>query len=181
MGITSIIIDGYNVIGTIHRNLEKMREELIEDLCKYEKVKGHDVTVVFDGYKSNLHQSWGQRGGIEVVYSGHGEDADTLIKRIIKTAKKRYIVITSDRDIAAFAWANNCVPVRAEVFVRKMKQAAGNCAAKPESLPDSVSFYDNVAFDYECDEDDRVLKSKKGNARSLSKKDKIIKNALDKL
>ncbi|QWR76500.1 NYN domain-containing protein [Candidatus Magnetomonas plexicatena] len=181
MGITSLIIDGYNVIGTIHKNLEKVREELIDDLSKYSRVKGHDVTVVFDGYKSNQHQSWGQRGGIEVVYSGHGEDADTLIKRTIKQQKKRYIVITSDRDIATFAWANDCVPVRAEVFVRKMEQAIDRLAAKPEALPDINSPYDNITFDYECDEDDRVLKNKKGNARILSKKDKIIKNALDKL
>ena len=175
MGKASIIIDGYNLTGTISKNLEKVREQLIEDLCTYNRLKGYDIMVVFDGYKSNQHQSWGLRDGIEVVYSGHGEDADTLIKRLIKTTQKHYIVVSTDREIAAFVWANNCVPVKADVFIKKMKQALHSVRAV---LPDDSTF-DNKTCDDEYE--DRVSKSKKGNAGKLSKKDKIIRNAVDKL
>ncbi|MEO5357530.1 MAG: NYN domain-containing protein [Nitrospirae bacterium YQR-1] len=175
MATASVIIDGYNLTGTIAQNLEKIRERLIDDLCAYNRLKRHDLMVVFDGYKSNLHQSWGSRDGIEVVYSGHGEDADTLIKRIIKTTQKHYIVVSTDKDLAAFVWANNCVPVRAEVFIRKMKQAlhSGKAVSSGDDIYDSITFNDEY--------DKRALKSKKGNSVTLSKKEKIIRSAVDKL
>ncbi len=47
-----ILIDGYNLIGIAHDNLEKARNDLIQKLRGYSKIKGHHITLVFDGWKN---------------------------------------------------------------------------------------------------------------------------------
>ena len=74
--ISSIIIDGYNLIGIDHTNLEAERRQLIELLIKYRKKKGHSVTVVFDGWKGGSRtESSSVRGGVNIIYSRLGEKA----------------------------------------------------------------------------------------------------------
>jgi predicted RNA-binding protein with PIN domain len=86
-------------------------------LAQYGKTKGHDITVVFDGWKSGgLREESFVVGGIRVVYSRLGEKADSVIKRIICTGKKEWIVISSDREIAGRAWSCGCVPVPSGTF-----------------------------------------------------------------
>ncbi len=50
--MANILIDGYNLIGIAHKDLEKARQELIQKLHGYAKTKGHDITLVFDGWKN---------------------------------------------------------------------------------------------------------------------------------
>jgi len=115
--MSKLLIDGYNLIGIFHRDLKKARQELIENLMIYRKKKGHDITLVFDGYKEGLgKETMEYQGGIRIIYSGAGEKADDVIKRIIRTEKGFWIVITSDRDIEKSAWRENCVPVSSSVF-----------------------------------------------------------------
>ena len=111
------MIDGYNLIGILHRDLKKARQELIEALINYRKKKGHDITVVFDGYKTGPgRETVEYYGGVRVIYSGVDEKADDVIKRILKTEKLFWIVITSDRDIERHAWKEKCVPVSSSLF-----------------------------------------------------------------
>jgi len=115
--MNKLLIDGYNLIGIFHRDLKKARQKLIENLIIYRKKKGHDITLVFDGYKEGLgKETMEYQGGIRIIYSGAGEKADDVIKRIISTEKGFWIVITSDRDIEKSAWRENCVPVSSSVF-----------------------------------------------------------------
>lgn len=116
--MSKILIDGYNLIGVFHRDLKKAREDLIENLIKYSKVKNHEITIVFDGYRDGLGRESSEiRGGIRIIYSGAGERADDIIKRILKTEKKFWIVISSDRDIEKSAWRENCVVVASSIFL----------------------------------------------------------------
>ena len=46
-----ILIDGYNLIGIAHGNLEEARNDLIEKLQKYAAIKKQSITLVFDGWK----------------------------------------------------------------------------------------------------------------------------------
>lgn len=115
--MSKILIDGYNLIGIFHKDLKKARENLINNLIKYCKDKNHQITVVFDGYKEGLgRETLETRGGIRVIYSGAGEKADDVIKRIIKTEKNQWIVITSDRDIEKTAWKENCIVIDSYIF-----------------------------------------------------------------
>jgi len=115
--MSRLLIDGYNLIGILHKDLKKARQALIEELIRYRHKKGHDITVVFDGYKEGPGKETIEHyGGIRIIYSGANEKADDIIKRLIKTEKYSWIVITSDRDIEKTAWKENCVAVDSEVF-----------------------------------------------------------------
>ncbi|MBF0516620.1 MAG: NYN domain-containing protein [Nitrospirae bacterium] len=163
-----IIVDGYNLIGTYHRDLKAQRTKLIHDLSSYKRRKGVEMTVVFDGIRDGFNKTRQVTAGITVIYSGRGESADDVIKELISHAAVKYIVVTSDRAIASFAWVKNCVPVSSEAFSRKL-----------------YSETDTAEAMYPGDDDDDFDKTttanKKGNPRILSKKDRMLRQALDKL
>lgn len=72
--------------------------------------------------------------------------------------------MTSDRDIANHAWASGSVPVSGEEFLRIFE--------KPVlSYPDMEEYEEN---EYQ-------KPRKKGSPRNLSKKEKAIRRALNKL
>jgi hypothetical protein len=161
--ISSIIIDGYNIIGTVHCNMEKAREDLIALMMQYKLIKTHDITIVFDGYKGGQgNESKAVRGGVTVIYSKLAEKADEVIKRIITKDRKEWIVVTSDRDIANHAWAVNSIPVPSDAFIRIVSREAAGRGIHP-----SVS-YDEVS-------------AGKGNPYKPSKKEKSVRRALSKL
>lgn len=102
---TVLIVDGYNVIGawkqlaaeklTIAESREKLRHAL-EDYAGY---TGENVILVFDGYQSErLQRSEEQSGNLTLVYTKHGETADSYIERLSAQMPK-YVgmrVVTSD-------------------------------------------------------------------------------------
>lgn len=115
--MSKILIDGYNLIGIYHKDIKKARENLIENLINYAKEKKHDITLVFDGYKEGPGKETSEiRSGIRIIYSGAGEKADDVIKRILKNEKAFWIVITSDRDIEKAAWREKCVVIDSSIF-----------------------------------------------------------------
>jgi hypothetical protein len=138
---------------------------LIESLIEYKKRKGHEITVVFDGWKTGEGKEiQSVVGGIKVIYSRIGDTADAVIKRIISSVKREWIVVTSDREIADHAWASGSIPVSSEKFLKVFER-------KDPLSSDEVEYDDD-----EYDEPQR-----KGNPRKLSKKDNAIKRALSKL
>jgi len=166
-----IIIDGYNLIGTAHQNLEEERDQLIEVLSRYSKVKGHDVTVVFDGWKNGLGtETMMKTGGIRVIYSRIAENADRVIMRIIAEEQKAWIVISSDREIANFAHSKEMVPVTSDEFERKLFAAIESADYEGGEIPDDEDRYDDLP-----------PTRQKGAQRKLSKKEKMKSRALRKL
>lgn len=148
-----------------HGDLRSEREKLIRLLVKYKKIKGHDITVVFDGWKSGGHTEASMiTGGIRVIYSRLGETADSVIKRITKREKKEWIVVSSDRDIAAHAWSHGSVAVPTAEFHSLLMKASGSFGG-----------------DYELLEEYDEALEKKGNPRKPSKKEKALLRAMKKL
>lgn len=128
---------------------------LIDSLIEYRKKKGHNITVVFDGWKTGEgKESQSVVGGIKVIYSRIGENADSVIKRIISSEKREWIVVTSDRDIANHAWASGSIPVSAENFLHSLENK------------DKLHHYEEET------EDEYIEPHRKGNPRKLSKKEK---------
>jgi hypothetical protein len=172
-----VIIDGYNVIGIDHGDIAGQRERLVNALAGYRLRRGHDITLVFDGGPARTPQAArlnpqtvfpGDSGSLKVVYSGPARKADDVIKRILSERGRKWIVVTSDRDIASHAWAVDCVPVRSEDFAEKLYGRPG---------PDP-----NLADDDDEDDEENTVGARKtGNPRMLSKKEKLVKQALDKL
>lgn len=86
-----------------------------------------------------------------------------MIKRIISSERREWIVVTSDRDIANHAWASGSVPVSADDFLNALERKD-----KPYS-------------DEEEKEEEYSEPHRKGNPRKPSKKEKAIVRALSKL
>jgi hypothetical protein len=136
---------------------------LIDSLIEYRKKKGHDITVVFDGWKTGgLQENHLVIGGIKVIYSRIGEKADFVIKRIISCERREWIVVTSDRDISNHAWSSGSIPVPAGDFLKAIER-------------DSPSYFDE---EYE---EEYIKPRRKGNPRKPSKKENAIRRALSKL
>jgi len=135
-------------------------------LIRYKKVKGHDITVVFDGWKSGGgREEQHTTGGVRVIYSRLGEKADAVIKRIISREKNEWIVITSDREIMSHAWGCGSVPIPSAEFQRILEKCDTPAAGA----------YDLIEEDHE------EGRQRKGNPLKPSKKDKALLRIRKKL
>jgi predicted RNA-binding protein with PIN domain len=159
--MAGLIIDGYNLTGILRGDLEGERQRLIDALSEYRKKKGHDITVVFDGWKDGPgKESRSKVGGITVIYTGLGEKADSVIKKTVSKSPAPMIVVSSDREIQKHAWSQGATPIDSEVFLSALER------------DDSIEGSEDEA-DYQ--------QRAKGNPRQLSKKQKAVKRALAKL
>ncbi|MCF8110699.1 MAG: NYN domain-containing protein [Desulfobacteraceae bacterium] len=85
-----LIIDGYNLIRRSARlslaeaeGLELGRQALIDRLAAYKRIKGHKITVVFDGAANHDDFFKGtSEKGIRVKFSRSGQTADSVIKKM---------------------------------------------------------------------------------------------------
>lgn len=166
--ISFLILDGYNIIGTSHRDLEAQREKLVRFLIEYRVAKGHDIVVVFDGWKAGSgSENSVVKGGVKIIYSRLGENADTVIKRIISKEKREWTVVSSDREIASHAWSVGSIPISSDDFQQFAWRKCGG---------------DNEMSGMEDSGDDQELSIyAKGNSHRLSKKERAVQRALSKL
>lgn len=108
------IIDGYNLLfsseryaAIARRDIEAARERLIADLGA-RAAEGEDVVLVFDGAGNpDSDGSPSSAGGVTVVFSPYGTDADSYIEMLAaqtRQAGDEATVVTSDgatRDASA--------------------------------------------------------------------------------
>ncbi len=154
-----LIIDGYNLLGVrggLRGDIEAKREALIRDLAGYRQRKGHPVTVVFDGWRAGHpveHVEW--REGIGVVYSRQGEQADAVVKRLAEQYGADCAVVSSDREISNFAYAQGSTVITSGEFETRLQMSGARPAARKQ----------------EAEEDEPVRRDpkKKGNPRKLPK------------
>jgi len=177
-----LIIDGYNLIRQSDslrrldaRKLEQGRQALLERLAAYAKVRGHAITVVFDGWGGDSPTSTDTRyKGVTVIYTGKGELADEWIKR--KTKHLQYgAVVTSDWEIARHVERAGVSAIESPVFERKMEQALAGDIKKMD--------VDEEAGEEEAgeEEEESVETRKKGTAWRLSKQERRRQAILKKL
>jgi hypothetical protein len=102
-----------------------------------------------------------------VIYTRLGDTADSQIKEILGGGKREWIVVTSDRDIAAFAWGSGSVPVPSDKF-RSALERGGD-----------YSGGGNDGRDEDAADDSRDRKG--GSPRTLSRKEKALMRVLKKL
>lgn len=176
--MANILIDGYNVTGTAHDNLEKIRNDLIDKLKRYSEIKKHHVTLVFDGWKSGLKdQTEIRTRDLTVIYSRLGEKADLVIKRLVKSSTIPWIVVSSDREISEYAATHDHAAVSSAEFEEKLYLALGNPADGPLIGLDAGV----ASFNDKDDVIDPVPARSRGNPRQLSKRQKNKIQALKKL
>ncbi|VAV84169.1 hypothetical protein MNBD_DELTA01-795 [hydrothermal vent metagenome] len=167
-----IAIDGYNLIGAssgigLHvPDIEQAREELIERLITYKRLKGLSITVVFDGIRSGyLSRNQEVREGVKVIYSRHGEEADYVLKQMVAEQGSGLTIVTSDRDIARFVEDKSAVVIPSSEFAELLAQC---------------ELMDTKGGDGDDDDYDDG-RQKKGPAFRASKKDRKKKQRIKKL
>jgi len=165
--MANILIDGYNLTGIAHKDLEKARKDLIQKLYEYAQIKGHDITLVFDGWKNGqLKETITKLGCLTIIYSKLGENADSVIKKILSSATKQWIVVSSDREISDFTERKDFAAVTADEFEGKLYST------------DKQNNYKEASYDKDVD---LMPARQKGNPRKLSKREKKKIEALRKL
>ncbi|MHC4916263.1 MAG: NYN domain-containing protein [Planctomycetota bacterium] len=121
------LIDGYNLLMKIGRLADKLRggeilrsrEMLLYMLARAKRKDLNAATVVFDSKRlkpgrlaepegTSLHIRRERRGGLGVIFSPPGTDADTVIKeyleeRVLLGKGGEVLLVTSDRQLAAYA------------------------------------------------------------------------------
>jgi uncharacterized protein len=160
-----VIIDGYNLIGGdrgLRGELEHQRNWLVQRLSLYQEVKGHNVTLVFDGWKSgSLDEVSEIKQGIRIVFSRQGEKADSVIIRLARQKGSGCVVVTSDRE------------------VRKAVERFGVAAVYAGEFSQILR---NLESSAETDRDrDERRSNKKGNPNRLGKKERKRLGSLKKL
>lgn len=109
---------------------------------------------------------------MKIIYSRLGEKADSVIKRIISSERREWIVVSSDREIASHAWSTDSIPIPSETFLPFMESGGAGSSSFP-----GVSDYE----DGKDEDDEGPGDYRKGGARRLSKKEKALRRALNKL
>lgn len=174
MGI-HLLIDGYNLLGCSSgldrledKTLEEAREDLIEKLAVYRGLKQAKITLVFDGGKGGYPTRRTERKrGIGIIYSKLGEEADEVIRNLIRDKSHSYVVVSSDNEIMSFAEGNGLTALRSSEFKGKMEMASYMTEKGMEEEDENYTPLINTR--------------KKGNPRKLSKKERKRRADLRKI
>jgi uncharacterized protein len=172
-----IIIDGYNLIRQSDflrrhekQSLEAGRRALIFNLSEYKRKKGHNITVVFDGWESGSAQEERDRqANINIIYSRRGEKADEVIKRVADKSSEETIVVSSDREIVSY------VNRRGKTALSSIEFETLMCKAIAES---AIS---NFAAKKEADDETDHRPPKKGPAKRLPRAKRHAQTKIKKL
>jgi predicted RNA-binding protein with PIN domain len=144
-----IIIDGYNLLWSIHKMDEDFEPISDVRLCqivdRYLELSSERGEVVFDGTGPSDKSGFDSLSRLEVFFAGHNNDADTLIENKIKesTAPGRLTVVSSDRRVRKAARARKVTSVRSEIFWTNVlkqldrKKTIKEPAAKRDGLSES--------------------------------------------
>ncbi len=122
------LIDGNNLIGTLpdlDLNDLESRHELIRRLLAFQKIKKTRILLVFDGPPDSSIPNITSVPLFKIHFPEEGKNADTVIKKLIsqETDTRRFFVVSSDRDIKAFAKKNGAVRIDSREFHRELKRA----------------------------------------------------------
>ncbi len=169
-----IIIDGYNLIRQSNklsdidqRDIQSGRESLLDILAAYKKIKHHKITVVFDGANAPsflLHKD--KIKGIKILFSRHGELADSVIKRMAAAEKEKALIVSSDMDIVDYAESHGAATISSLRFEEKITMS---------------SYIDIGGADMEHYSGWIPTTRKKGPSRRLSKKKRHNRIKINKL
>ena len=138
MPIRTLLVDGYNFIGAVSTlrpdRLEASRKHLLDRAAQYVVVRGHRVTVVFDGAASGDIQAprWARRG-VREVFSRPGEKADAWIVDEAAALHGECVVVTNDRAVAQGCSRSGAVVLGCEAFDEAMRRAVAEGGQGPRT------------------------------------------------
>lgn len=156
------LIDGNNFIGySSPADLRdpRSRYRLVSKLQRFQRQKNTRVIVVFDGNPDpNLSGEKYRGGKFSVIFPFFDQNADEVIKKTIsrQTDRRRFYVVSSDREIKNFARRKGAKPLTCEEFERELKRALKE---HKESQADKKNVSPPTSF--EVDQWIKIFKDKK--------------------
>lgn len=128
------LVDGHSVIHAwpdllhLHaRRPRQARDELIRRLTAFQDAQAARIVLVFDGRGSRLAAEASEPAGIQVVYSGRGASADSVIEKLVAThaATHDLTVVTADQAERAAVTALGAWWCHPDEFLRRTGSALG--------------------------------------------------------
>ncbi|NUN68514.1 MAG: NYN domain-containing protein [Bacteroidetes bacterium] len=136
-----VIIDGYNLIHavpslkkTLLHNAESARELLIHAVAQLTHKRKFRCSIVFDGHEPPARTKQSVHAPVHVIYSGT-RTADSHIRTMIEQSKQRprLVIVSSDREIIAFAQACSCQTHSSRHFANLLSEADDAVTDKSDS------------------------------------------------
>lgn len=116
--MSHIIIDGYNVMGTAHKDLKRERDTFINLISNFSALRRHSTLIIFDGNSSkSIDSNIQYSNAVKVIYTAVGIKADDYIINYIKSHRKKWLVVSSDKYIQQEAWLSGCVAIDSKLFL----------------------------------------------------------------
>jgi hypothetical protein len=163
------LVDGYNVIRRSPElaseervSLEAGRQALCRLLARAAQSSGDEFTAVFDGSGAGSATSGG--AGVRVLFSSARERADQVLARL---AVQGGAVVSNDREVRRAGERAGALSISTDDFLARVALA-----------PPMVTGTETMEKD---EEDEPPRRTKKGNPRRLSKKDRAASRALNRL
>jgi predicted RNA-binding protein with PIN domain len=111
------LIDGNNLLGSWRRprSSEDDRAEVVRRVAAFCRARGACAILVFDGSPMRAEFDRQILGKVEIRYPPKGQDADSVIRRILAqaTPARQMTVVTSDRPLYSYAKTQGAAVLRA--------------------------------------------------------------------
>lgn len=156
-----ILIDGYNLLNSrsfptpAHLDLEGQRDHLARVLNSYAAKKNLCVTLVFDNsQKPSREVSRHKR--LKIMFSAPGQEADDLIKKLIRQEKTpaELTVVSSDRAIRFAAKDHGVSSLSSEEFCSLMRSDGGSETSAGASGSSAVTAAQVAKYESEMGEEE---------------------------
>jgi predicted RNA-binding protein with PIN domain len=144
------IIDGYNLLHSIHQTSEDWDSvgdiRLCHIVSRYFKLIDEKGVIVFDGKGPPDKNRFENIERLEVLFTGLKTDADTVIENKIQSnsAPKNLTIISSDRRIRRAARMRKAISLKSEEFwesickrLRNKRKKSVEPSAKQRGLSES--------------------------------------------
>lgn len=167
---TYLIVDGYNVIHTTNDNsrkedfdLEKSREDLIENLENYAGFTGYQTILVFDAYSQDKSTtSEDKRKNLTVVFTGKNITADAYIEKFVYDLPRLVTVkvVTSDYTLQRMILSNGGERIPSRELLEEMQRVRGQ--VNPQNAQKEKSANNKIADNIDDDVLSQMEKLRKG-------------------
>ncbi len=143
------IVDGYNLINKIptirNFSLQEKRLYLISLLEEFKRKIStrNKISIIFDG-RNTLFSRKSLSRSIEVVFS-RGEEADSLIKKLVRNSKNpgSLIVVTEDKSIISYVKNCGVSCKKSSEFLRELKKKVKR---ETSDIDDNFKISSSVAY-----------------------------------
>ena len=136
------MIDGNNLLGSWGgpRTGDDRRAEVVRRVAAFCRSRGARATLVFDGGRLRPELATQELGPLSLRVPEPGEDADTLIRRIVERAERPgdYVVVTSDKALYSYVKTLGASVLRAHEWnaLESRLPRRENASEKPEREDD---------------------------------------------